>query len=211
VVALVPGFAGVALIAWRGVHGENAIEPLMILLLLASAFSWALGSVISQRQVVPVSAICLSGMQLLCGGALLLVTSALAGEWRDFALEQVSGLSIAGLLYLILAGSVLGFTAYVWLLGVVDGPTVATYTFVTPVIAVILGWSINGESLGATILTGMALVIGSVVALSRLPGGRIADGTKPRLVRPFPLRYRTREPRSPPQSAGARPGAISER
>jgi len=204
VAALLPGFAGVALITWRGALSTgNSIDPLMIVILLGSAFSWALGSTISRRQTVPVSAICLSGMQLLCGGGLLLVISALAGEWSNFALEQISGLSLAGLVYLTLAGSVLGFTAYVWLLGVVDGPTVATNTFVNPVIAVVLGWSLNGEDLTPTIVAGMALVIGSVVALSRLSSSPLADKKSPRLVGPFRLRYRAREFQSPPRSAGA--------
>src|SRR5262249_11877143 len=163
---------------------------------------WALGSIISQRQTVPASAICLSGMQLLCGGVLLLVISALAGEWSNFALEQVSGLSLAGLVYLTLAGSVLGFTAYVWLLGMVDGPTVCTNTFDNPVIAVVLGGGRNGEDLTPTIVAGMALVIGSVLALSRLSIGPVADKNPPRLVGPFRLRYRAREFQSPPRSAG---------
>jgi drug/metabolite transporter (DMT)-like permease len=106
-------------------------------------------------------------MQMLSGGTVLLVASALAGEWDDFVLGQVSGASAAALAYLILAGGVVGFTAYVWLLDRVAGPVVATYTFVNPAIAVVLGWLVLDERLGPPIFTGMALVIGSVIALWR--------------------------------------------
>jgi drug/metabolite transporter (DMT)-like permease len=128
---LIPGFAGVALIAWpEASGGEHAVRPAMIVLLLASALSWALGSLFSQRRAAHVPAVSLAGKQMLAGGAV-------------------------------------AFTAYVWLLDRVAAPVVATYTFVNPAIAVVLGWLVLDERLSPPIFTGMALVIGSVIALWR--------------------------------------------
>jgi drug/metabolite transporter (DMT)-like permease len=166
---LLPGLAGVALIGWpQDPRGMAPIDPLMLVLLLASAFFWAAGSRVSQRQQLFTSAIALSGMQLVCGGTALLVGSGLAGELSRFSAHDVSAISWAGLSYLIGAGSVVGFTAYMWLLDHAPGPLVATYTFVNPIIAVILGWRFLGERPTPQMLLGTVLVIASVVALWRL-------------------------------------------
>ena len=174
---LLPGLAGVALIAWPSDAGTAApLDPKMLVLLLVSAFFWAAGSLLSQRQQALTSAVALSGMQLLCGGAALLAGSALAGELSRFAIRDVSAISWGGLGYLIGAGSVIGFTAYMWLLDHAPGPLVTTYTFVNPIIAVILGWRFLGERPTSPMLAGTALVIFSVVAVwrlgSRRPHGR---------------------------------------
>jgi drug/metabolite transporter (DMT)-like permease len=177
---LLPGLAGVALIAWPQDPRETAaVDPLMLALLLASAFFWAAGSLVSQRQQALTSAIALSGMQLICGGAALLIGSALTGELNGFSAHAVSAISWAGLSYLIGAGSVIGFTAYMWLLDHAPGPLVATYTFVNPIVAVILGWRFLGERPTPQMLVGTVLVVGSVVAVWRLnnrppPRGRIS-------------------------------------
>ncbi len=166
---LLPGLAGVALIAWPHDPGAVApVDPKMLVLLLASAFFWAAGSLVSQRQQALTSAIALSGMQLICGGAALLISSALAGELRGFSPHHISAISWAGLSYQIGAGSVVGFTAYMWLLDHAPGPLVATYTFVNPIIAVILGWRFLGERPTQQMLVGTVLVIASVVAVWRL-------------------------------------------
>jgi drug/metabolite transporter (DMT)-like permease len=165
-IALVPGFIGVALIAWReAARPDIAIDPIMILLLLACALSWAVGSVISQRRVSPLSSATLSGMQLLCGGAALVLCSLLSGEFADFSLQDVSARSVAGLAYLTFAGTVLGFAAYIWLLDRVPAPVVSTCTFVNPIIAVFLGWVFLGERMTPEMYAGAALVILSVIAV----------------------------------------------
>jgi drug/metabolite transporter (DMT)-like permease len=168
--AMVPGLAGVALIAWRGAAagGGAAVEPAMVALLLGSAFSWAAGSVVSRRHAASTPALALAGMQLVCGGIVLLAASALASEIEHFSPGGVSVLSWAALAYLALAGSVVAFTAYVWLLDHAPGPLVATYTFVNPAIAVVLGWAVLGERPSALTLFGMALVVGSVAVVWRL-------------------------------------------
>jgi len=166
---LVPGLAGVALIALRqDSSGAGFVDPAMVLLLLGSALSWAAGSLVGQRHATGVSAITLAGMQLLFGGVVLLAASEVFGELKEFALGSVSAASWVGFVYLTLAGSVTAFTAYLWLLGRVSGSAVTTYTFVTPVIAVLLGWIFLGERLSVLTLLGATLVISSVILVWRL-------------------------------------------
>jgi drug/metabolite transporter (DMT)-like permease len=167
--ALVAGLAGVALFMLPSGRQETApIAPLMVLILLGSAFMWAAGSIISQRQNASIPAVTSAGMQLLCGGAALLVASALKGELAGFSPSQISPVSWAGLAYLTIAGSVLAFAAYVWLLDHARAPLVATYTFVNPIIAVGLGWAVLGEHLTVQMLAGFSLIVVSVVAVWRL-------------------------------------------
>jgi len=164
--ALLPGFAGAALIAWHDTSSSTrAFSWTMILLLLASALSWALGTVYSQRRAAHIPSHDLAAMQLICGGAGLLLISAFAGEWMDFALENVTVTSIFGMLYLALLGSVVGNTAYLWLLDRMSAPIVATYTFVNPVIALLLGWWVLGEQITWISLCAAALVVGSILLL----------------------------------------------
>jgi drug/metabolite transporter (DMT)-like permease len=176
-IGLVPGFLGVALIAWHETSmSEHPLPPAMIALLLASALAWAVGSVYSQRRASHIPSYDLAGMQLLSGGAGLLAFSIVTGEWTDFTLQQVSGISLMGLLYLALLGSVIGNTAYLWLLDRISAPVVATYTFVNPVVALILGWWILGERIGLPSMIGAALVIGSVISLLQFSRNAVSQG-----------------------------------
>ena len=167
---LLPGFGGVALIAWHDT--STSAQPFswtMILLLLASALSWALGTVYSQRRAAHIPSDDLAAMQLICGGLGLLLISALVGEWTDFALKSVTLTSVFGMLYLALLGSVVGNTAYLWLLDRMSAPIVATYTFVNPVIALLLGWWVLGEQITWISLCAAALVVSSIVLLLAFP------------------------------------------
>jgi drug/metabolite transporter (DMT)-like permease len=167
--ALVPGLAGVALFMLpEGPQGASPIAPEMVLILLGSSVFWAAGSIISQRQSASISAITSAGMQLLCGGAALLIASSLKGEFTGFSLSNISPGSWAALGYLTLAGSVVAFTAYVWLLDHARAPLVATFTFVNPVIAVVLGWAVLGEHMTLQMLGGFVLVVASVILVWRL-------------------------------------------
>jgi drug/metabolite transporter (DMT)-like permease len=167
--ALVVGLAGVALFMLpTGPQEAGPIAPEMVLVLLGSAFLWAAGSIISQRQSPSIPAVTSAGMQLLCGGAALVIASSLKGELAGFSPLQISPVSWAGLGYLTFAGSVVAFAAYVWLLDHARAPLVATYTFVNPIIAVGLGRAVLGERLTLQMLGGFALVVASVIAVWRL-------------------------------------------
>ena len=161
---LLPGFAGVALIAWHDT--SNSTRPLswtIIVLLLASALSWALGTVYTQRRAAHIPSDQLAATQLICGGIGLFAMSGLAGEWRTFSPANVTITSISGMLYLALLGSVIGNTAYLWLLDRMSAPIVATYTFVNPIVALLLGWWVLGEQITWTSLGAAALVVSSIV------------------------------------------------
>jgi drug/metabolite transporter (DMT)-like permease len=163
-IALVTGMVGVAIFASPSFsQGTGSIDLGTVLILLAAAFCWAAGSIISKRQAAAISATASAGMQLICGGVALLIPGLLTGEFSAFSLSQISPVSWAAFGYLTLAGSVVAFTAYVWLLDHAPASLVATYTFVNPIVAVALGWAVLGEH-----FTCFALVVASVIAGWRL-------------------------------------------
>ena len=164
---LIPGLAGVALIAWEqvtsGVAGSRLVD---IALLLGASFSWALGSLLLERNTSRENcAITMSGMALIVGGIALVSISVAAGEFQHFQLQGLSMASAVGWLYLLIAGTILAFGSYVWLLERVSPTLVATYTFVNPIIAVLLGWAILGEPFSLSALAGGALVVISIIGL----------------------------------------------
>jgi len=163
-IALVPGFLGVGLVAWQNVE-QAGISLVPIVLLLGAALSWSAATVLSRRMSSQVSAMPLSGMQLSVGGAVLFAMSWLGGEIAGFRPADVSTISIAATLWLVIADSVIGFVAYNWLLENVSTSLVSTYTFVNPVIAVLLGTVLLGEPLSRMMLLGAGLVVVSVVVI----------------------------------------------
>jgi drug/metabolite transporter (DMT)-like permease len=163
---LIPGVAGVALIAWRqSSSGEGELHVTDVLLLLGASFSWAVGTLISERQTNVYPPLALSGLELLAGGIALLAVSMARGELSDFSVAEVSLSSIAGWAYLTIAGTLVAFAAYIWLLKRVTPTLVATYTFVNPVIAVALGWAFLGEQLTLSMGAGALLIVASVSGL----------------------------------------------
>jgi drug/metabolite transporter (DMT)-like permease len=118
------------------------------------------------RAPTPRSAVLAAGMQMLAGGALLLLLGTLTGEWQGFRLGQVSRASWLGFGYLVVFGSLVAFTAYSWLMKNAPAARVATYAYVNPVVAVLLGWVILDESLTAQMLAGAVVIIGSVVLIT---------------------------------------------
>jgi drug/metabolite transporter (DMT)-like permease len=151
--------------AWLlpGIAGGVQISD--ILLLLGAAFSWAVSTMLSKRYAEDVMPFVLASRELIAGGAILLIISLYRGELTDFKPADVSLSALAGLLYLTLAGTVIAFAAYVWLLKKVSPTVVATYTFVNPVIAVLLGWLVLGERPSIWMLVGATLVIVAIAGL----------------------------------------------
>jgi len=167
---LVLGFVGVALLVVGqnvdGSAGGGFYQTAATIAIILAAFSWAVGSIYGLRAPVPKSSIMTSGMQMLSGGAVLMLASVPKGEWSTFAISDISANSWFGLGYLIVFGSLIGFTAYSWLLKNAQPSMVSTYAYVNPVIAVILGWLIAGETLTGQILLGAGLVVASVVLIT---------------------------------------------
>jgi drug/metabolite transporter (DMT)-like permease len=160
------GFLGVALLVVPGDRPENA--PLWsVLVLLAAALSWALGSFLSGRVTLPADVIVSATLEMLIGGGLLVVCGLAAGEATSVHAGDLSVKSLASFAYLVVAGSLLAFTAYVWLLQNVRISTVATYAFVNPVVAVLLGWAILGEDITTSIVVGATVIVASVAFVVR--------------------------------------------
>lgn len=168
---LVVGFFGVwLLISGQGTASarghDGSMQLLATLAIIAAAFSWAAGSIFGLCAPVPKSSVQTAGMQMLSGGTVLLFVSLLFGEWSRFDPSQVTSTSWYGLAYLIVAGSLLGFTAYSWLLKNAAPAMVATYAYVNPIIAVILGWLIAGETFTGQMLIGAGVIVSSVVLIT---------------------------------------------
>jgi drug/metabolite transporter (DMT)-like permease len=162
--ALVTGFAGVALlVAGRGLGGGDLAG---MALLVAAAASWAIGSLYSRTATRPSSGLIFVALQMLCGGGLQLLAGTLLGEWGELHLGGVSLASGIAFGYLVVFGSLVGYTAYAYLLQAVSPTLAATYAYVNPVVAVLLGWLVAGEVLTAQMLVAAAIVVASVVLIT---------------------------------------------
>jgi drug/metabolite transporter (DMT)-like permease len=137
------------------------------LTILGAAAMWALGTIMAKRGTLPSSPALASGMEMLIGGAVLLVLSAVTGEFSSLHLGQVSARSWLALAYLIVIGSIVAFSAYGIAVRTLPTATVATYAYVNPVIAVLLGALILGENLTTMMIIGGVLIIGAVVLVVR--------------------------------------------
>jgi drug/metabolite transporter (DMT)-like permease len=157
-VGLVLGFVGIiVLVGPSDVSGHGNVAPLGALVLILGSLSWAIGSFWSRDAQLPASGLLTTGMEMLGGGALMLIVGALSGEFAHVDVHAISKASAIGLLYLVTFGSLLGFTSYIWLLDKVPPARLGTYAYVNPLVAVMLGWAIAGERL--SIRTGVAAAI----------------------------------------------------
>jgi drug/metabolite transporter (DMT)-like permease len=173
-VALLVGIGGVAvLVSHSGTFGEGPIDTAGAIALLVGAISWSVASVLTRRLTLPASKSMSSAAQMLAGGVLLTLTAAALGEFRDFHPQAVSRDAWMSLVYLIVAGSIVAFTAYVWLLHHESPTKVGTYAYVNPVIAVALGYFFGGEVVGPRTLLGTLLVLVSVVVITTTPKRRV--------------------------------------
>lgn len=184
---LTVGFVGVwFLISGRSAAGFAADGPGQIIGLVAvmgGALSWAAGSIYGLRASTPRSSLLTAGMQMLSGSLALFVVGIIRGEWTTFDPVAVSQTSVLALFYLLVFGSLIGFTAYSWLLKNAQPSMVATYAYVNPVVAVLLGWGIAGESLTSQMLIGAFIIVISVALITaqkKNPRGRDEDPGAPR-------------------------------
>src|SRR5829696_3111695 len=163
------GLAGVTLLVsdglGQGAHGSRRSLIGAAVVVLAG-FAWAAGSVYSNRRPIRAATSMASGMQMLAGGSLLLLLALVAGDFKRLNLDNASWVSIGAFAYLTLFGSLIGFTAYSWLLNNVTPARAATYAYVNPVVAVLLGWLIANEPLTTKMMLAAAIIIGSVVLIT---------------------------------------------
>ncbi len=179
--ALLIGIAGVAVLVSHSLNlGGAPVDHAGAIALIVASISWSLASVLTRKLPLPGSKVMSSGAQMLAGGVLLAITAGALGEFRDFHPGSVSRQAWFALLYLIVAGSIVAFTAYVWLIHHESPTKVGTYAYVNPVVAVLLGYFFGGEALGPRAVLGTLSVLASVVMITtagvKKPVGALAVG-----------------------------------
>jgi drug/metabolite transporter (DMT)-like permease len=165
-VGVIAGFVGVALLVLPGDRPDGAPLGGMLLLILAAAF-WASGSFLSRRLQLPRDPLVSTGVQMLTGGLVMLVAGVVRGELPTVDPSEFSTRSLIALAYLVVIGSLVAFTAYVWVLQHAPISKVATYAYVNPVIAVFLGWIVLSEEITGFVLAGAAVIVSSVAFIVR--------------------------------------------
>jgi drug/metabolite transporter (DMT)-like permease len=167
--ALAAGVLGVAVLMSNSMSlGEAPLDRPAALALLVASLCWAVATILTRRLALPQSKVASSGAQMLMGGVQLLAASALLGELYGFRFAAVSAGTWLALAYLVGAGSLVGFTAYVWLLHYESPTKVGTYAYVNPVVAVTIGYFFGAEEVGKRTLLGTFLILVSVVVITTI-------------------------------------------
>jgi drug/metabolite transporter (DMT)-like permease len=168
ILGLVVGFGGIALLVAPSLLSGNPLEsqPLGILILLGASLFWSLGSIYSRTADLPDSTLLATAMEMLAGAAGLYLVGAFAGEWSRLSLADVTARSWISLLYLVVFGSMVGFTTYAWLLRAAPVSLVATYAYVNPLVAILLGSLFRSEPLTVRIGIAAAVIVSSVVLIN---------------------------------------------
>jgi drug/metabolite transporter (DMT)-like permease len=148
--------------------GGSSINIVGALVLLGSSVSWAVGSLYSRHAKLPASTALSNGMEMLIGGVGLLLLGVITGEWKSFHPASITPQSLFAVAYLIVFGSIIGFSSYVWLLRATTPTRASTYAYVNPVVAVIIGWLVAGEILSGRVLIAAVLIIAAVAAITTL-------------------------------------------
>ena len=168
--ALLVGIGGVLVLVSRSISfGDAPIDTVGGIALIVAAIAWSVGSALTRKLPLPSSKAMSSGAQMLAGGVLLTLTSTALGEFHGFRLQALSFKAWLALAYLIVAGSIVAFTAYVWLIHHESPTKVGTYAYVNPVVAVLLGYFLGGEGLSLRTIVGTMLVLVSVVVITTTP------------------------------------------
>jgi drug/metabolite transporter (DMT)-like permease len=173
------GLAGLAVLVGPGLvtGASGGVDPVGAGVLLLGSLCWAVGSLYSRGAPLPRHGGVAMGMEMLAGGVGLALVGLARGELGTFDPAAVTTTSLVALGYLITFGSLVGFTAYMWLLGVAQPAHVATYAYVNPVVAVLLGWAIAGETITGRTLVAAAIIVGAVVLITT--GKRAPPGEEP--------------------------------
>jgi drug/metabolite transporter (DMT)-like permease len=174
---LAAGMVGVAVLLVP-LEGLEQLDPVGVLLVVGAAISWALGSMFARHAPMPRSGLLVTGMEMVAGGLALVVAGSLLGEIGRADLSTASATSVLALVYLILFGSIVAFTAYTWLLANAPVTTVGTYAYVNPIVAVGLGAIFLSEPITFRTVVATVVIVGAVVAMvSGRP--RLAEETGP--------------------------------
>jgi drug/metabolite transporter (DMT)-like permease len=165
------GFAGLAFLF--DPFGHGSVDRLGALVIIFGALAWSAGSLYSRGAPLPKRPLVSAGLGAICGGILLTIVSGLGGEFGEATWTWDALLSV---FYLIVVGSLIGFTAYVWLLRAAPTSLVATYAYMNPIVAVILGWALLGEEMTLQMLVAGAAIVVSVALILRASGAALEPG-----------------------------------
>jgi drug/metabolite transporter (DMT)-like permease len=180
--ALLLGLCGVAVLTGQSFSfGEVPINRAGALALLVASFTWSVATILTRRLPLPASKPMSAAAQMIAGGIQLFILAGLSGEFAGFRAQTVSWNAWFALVYLIVAGSIVGFTAYVWLLHYESPTKVGTYAYVNPVVAVALGYFAGGEAVGPRTLVGALLILVSVITIATTPRRSSEVGKRPAL------------------------------
>jgi drug/metabolite transporter (DMT)-like permease len=174
---IVVGMAGIVLLVGPGSLAGDRVDPVGAGALVFASLSWAIGSLYSRRSDLPKNPIFATGLEMVAGGAVLWVMALFTGEWWHFSPSHASAASIGGYAYLVVFGSLIGFTAFAWLLRVSTPAKVSTYAFVNPVVAVLLGWAIAHEPVGPRTILAAATIVGAVALITLAAGKPVPAGS----------------------------------
>jgi len=167
VAGVVAGFGGVALLVVPGnFGGSQHVDPIGALVLTGAALSWSVGSIYAIKLSRPAHPTRFVAQQMIAAGVVLLATSTVSGEAHDFSWEELTTASAAAYLYLAVFGSLISFSAYFWLIRHTTPDRLATISYVNPLVAVILGWALAGESLSVRTLLAAAVILVAVGLIS---------------------------------------------
>jgi drug/metabolite transporter (DMT)-like permease len=159
------GIVGVGILAWPA-GGAGELDPLGLAVILVAPVSWALGTLYAaKRAVLPGPALLASGIEMTAAGLGFIVVAAVTGEWASFDITAVTPSSWAGIGYLIVMGSLVGYTTFAWLITVASLARVSTYAYVNPVVAVILGFVVLGEPLTMRTLVASVVIVAAVAII----------------------------------------------
>jgi drug/metabolite transporter (DMT)-like permease len=173
--ALLVGLCGVGVLVSRSLNlGGEPIDRAGAVALLVGSLSWSIAAALTRLLPMPPSKMMSSGAQMLAGGILLALSAGVLGEFRTFHPSAISSGAWFALLYLVVAGSIAGFTAYIWLIHHESLTKVGTYAYVNPVVAVFVGYFLGGEPLGPRTLLGSLFVLISVVTITTDPARKKA-------------------------------------
>jgi drug/metabolite transporter (DMT)-like permease len=168
--AFIVGIGGVGVLMSHTLSlGGAPVDRLGALALIAASVSWSVSSVLTRKLPLPQSKVMSSGAQMLAGGVLLMLAALALGEQRNFHAASVRPQAWFALGYLIVAGSIIGFTAYTWLIHHESPTKVGTYAYVNPVVAVLIGYFLGDEPLGLRTVLGTLLVLVSVIVITTAP------------------------------------------
>lgn len=167
ILGIVLGLSGISILVWNSSTGSSQTSNIFgMSAIIFASISWSAGSMYSRKAKLPSSPLLSTGLQMIVGGMLLLIVAAFHGDYRGFHPTYISTQSWIAMGYLILFGSLIAYTSYIWLIKNAEPSVVSTYAFVNPIVAVFLGWLLAGEKIGVNSFVAAGLIIIAVIIIT---------------------------------------------